>query len=180
MTDRTGTGEEGTGAATWSNRVPDSWLADVAECIQSASQHITELAKQLAEAALGHDWDESEGTMLEVSMTDHTPGPWVAKRENNRYTVGTWIEQSGYEGFGTITAIVPSASAAGEADAKLIAAAPDLLAACCAGDTIAPGPKLLEIAAELLAENGREHLAACLRAKADAERLAIAKACGQE
>ncbi len=109
---------------------------------------------------------------------EYTPGPWLAKREGNRYTVGTWVQQEGYEGFGVVTATVPATSPTGKADAMLIAAAPDLLAACCAGDIMALGPKLLEIAAEAIAKNGREgeYLATRLQLKAELERAAIDKA----
>jgi hypothetical protein len=65
------------------------------------------------------------------------------------------------------------------ADARLISAAPDLLAACELGDVLgADGPALLEYAAAVI-ERVSANTAWELRRKAKAERAAIAKARGE-
>ena len=68
-------------------------------------------------------------------MTEHTPGPWKATCEMTGYTIETWSVRQitgGYalaEAFWQRTADGrPTHNA--EANARLISAAPDLLAAC--------------------------------------------------
>jgi hypothetical protein len=68
-------------------------------------------------------------------MTKHTPGPWVVENVSDRML---WVGASRAERYGLQTVIVgiaiegltPEARAIKEANAHLIAAAPDLLAAC--------------------------------------------------
>lgn len=74
-------------------------------------------------------------------MSEHTPGPWVLKPA--RSIVGGWAVWAEYEpGKHCQVADIepwpndPDTAPESEANARLIAAAPDLLAACEAAETI--------------------------------------------
>jgi hypothetical protein len=61
-------------------------------------------------------------------MTDkHTPGPWTIRQENQRGIYGNILIQD--SNSHTIAELVPSNRRRGKADARLIAAAPELLEA---------------------------------------------------
>ena len=62
-----------------------------------------------------------------MSNTSHTPGPW----KHSSFQV--WAQGKAGNTFGTLVASLrrsPATDAVAEADANLIAAAPELLAAC--------------------------------------------------
>jgi hypothetical protein len=64
-----------------------------------------------------------------TAIVSHTPGPWEASPRDvtrDQYYINAYDGRNGYFGIATV---VPSALGHGEANARLIAAAPDLLAA---------------------------------------------------
>ena len=68
-------------------------------------------------------------------MSKHTPGPWEIRREKNGYIIGIWVPNSvnpdNEPGKGGTIVIDGCPCGNSEANARLLAAAPDLLAACC-------------------------------------------------
>ncbi len=65
-------------------------------------------------------------------MSDHTPGPWIPRPSAHQREYSHWIETATRETgqiHGTIAAVLNAGHPETEANACLIAAAPDLLAA---------------------------------------------------
>jgi hypothetical protein len=69
-------------------------------------------------------------------LSKHTPGPWTIQaepgccfHEGNHYAITQEGEDQGESWWATIAEIWPTSGDNGEADARLIAAAPDLLTA---------------------------------------------------
>ena len=60
----------------------------------------------------------------------HTPGPWIVKRGAWEFTIGNESSKPSARLHDFMVAKTPENSMHSEADAHLIAAAPDLLAAC--------------------------------------------------
>jgi len=63
-----------------------------------------------------------------MTQVKHTPGPWAAISMNNRASK-YWWSISGMDGLGDVVCNTPNNNASDEANAKLIAAAPELLEA---------------------------------------------------
>ncbi len=67
-------------------------------------------------------------------MSKHTPGPWEIRREKNGYIIGIWVPNSvnpnNEPGKGGTIVIDGCPCGNSNANAALIAAAPDLLEAC--------------------------------------------------
>lgn len=74
---------------------------------------------------------------------EHTPGPWISREvpETDEPTIGYWIDADNHEKKGfPIANVKHFTDDHGEANARLIAAAPELLEACqaVANDTTHP------------------------------------------
>lgn len=93
-------------------------------------------------------------------MSNHTPGPWRIERQNPSPTTGEWMIAGSAPGY--LAEIRDCGSGDPSANARLIAAAPDLLEAL---EAIRRYPKI------------REYVGSELADKADA---AIAKARGEK
>lgn len=116
--------------------------------------------------------------------TKHTPGPWFIRREPDSQRENGWmqpnywlIEQDVGEGFGrwiaTFPRLVDGEQDQQIADARLIAAAPDLLAELeKAADTFADCARTLSVL-------GRRTLATACEIAEQSNRAAIAKATGE-
>ena len=61
-------------------------------------------------------------------MSKHTPGPWRTARQNPSPTTGEWMIAGGLPGY--LAEVRDCGSGDVAANARLIAAAPELLAAC--------------------------------------------------
>jgi hypothetical protein len=64
---------------------------------------------------------------VECRVTHHTPGPWRVERQNPSPTTGEWMIAGAKPGY--LAEVRDCGSGDVKANAKLIAAAPDLLAA---------------------------------------------------
>ena len=62
-----------------------------------------------------------------LNLTQHTPGPWRVERQNPSPTTGEWMISGAKPGY--LAEVRDCGSGDVAANAKLIAAAPDLLAA---------------------------------------------------
>ena len=62
-----------------------------------------------------------------LNLTQHTPGPWRVERQNPSPTTGEWMVSGAKPGY--LAEVRDCGSGDVAANAKLIAAAPDLLAA---------------------------------------------------
>lgn len=108
-------------------------------------------------------------------MSNHTPGPWTfgIRRDRTMYlSLGDFRTGPHFQGD----------LCASEADARLIVAAPDLLAACRMGHMDIPGLPAGQLlaCANLLRNHGSHDLADWLEIKHEAEMDAIAAAEGRD
>ena len=111
-------------------------------------------------------------------MPKHTPRPWEAIHDHDKNYIEADALKDDYVAYVPAEREVDIEEA--KANARLIAAAPDLLEACQLGDFIGNnGPTLLEHAAALV-EAFAPITAKELRRKAKAEMAAIRKATGEE
>lgn len=107
--------------------------------------------------------------MTTPATVQHTPGPWVIKRFDESQTV--ILQASGEGGRNPLIAIISVGEGRpdGEANARLIALAPAMLAAH------EHTRRELIAAAERLNELGDEMLAAILRARAESNDALLAR-----
>ena len=110
-------------------------------------------------------------------MGEHTKGPWSKEwRSGHARGMREVITANGVDRIAVISRAGVRTAVESEANGDLIAATPDLLAACEYGQ----GPDALLGIADALEDRGLSGYAHWLRKKAEAERAAIAKAKGEE
>lgn len=110
-----------------------------------------------------------------MSTPKHTPGPWAAERTADAAPGESALRIVDKRGtsIAAMVSVFSEHRAEQDANARLIAAAPDMFAACGSGRV--DGQSLLRWAASLLDSSAPE-VAAKLREKDEAEVAALAKA----